>query len=58
MAVWAAIMSAEFPSLRVNTNCVLLVFDGKAKDFEDSYLDCSIFEAGFCLCDEIRGSGK
>jgi hypothetical protein len=59
MAVCAAMMSAEFPmNLIMNTNSVLLVFDGKTEDFENSHLDCGIFETGFGLCDEICGSGK
>lgn len=45
-------------NLIMNTNSVLLVFDGKTDDFENSHLDCGIFEASLCLGDEICGSGK
>lgn len=59
MAVCAAMMLAEFRmNLIKNTNSVLLVFDGETEDFENSHLDCGIFEPSFCLCDEICGSGK
>jgi hypothetical protein len=59
MAVCAAMILAEFRmNLMMNTNSVLLVFDGKTEDFENSHLDCCIFESAFCLCDEICGSGE